>query len=59
MDTVAGWNPVTYLLEGMRVLVSEGWEWAELGKAVLAMAVVGSISMSLCFAALRGRVRQT
>jgi hypothetical protein len=33
MDSVAGWNPVTYLLEGMRVLVSEGWEWGALGEA--------------------------
>src|SRR6185503_485886 len=25
MDTAAAWNPVTYVLEGMRVLISEGW----------------------------------
>jgi ABC-2 type transport system permease protein len=58
MDTAAGWNPVTYVLAGMRVLISEGWEWGELAKAVLAIAIVGAVSMSLCFAALRGRVKR-
>lgn len=58
MDTVAGWNPVTYLLEGMRALVSQGWDWGALGQAVLAMAMVGVLSMSLCFAALRGRLER-
>jgi ABC-2 type transport system permease protein len=27
LDTVATFNPVTYLLEGLRSLVVEGWEW--------------------------------
>jgi ABC-2 type transport system permease protein len=58
MDTVAGWNPVTSLLDGMRVLVSEGWEWGALGEAALAMAIVGVLSMSMCFTALRGRLRR-
>ena len=25
MDTAAGWNPVTYVLDGMRSLISDGW----------------------------------
>ena len=58
LDTVAAWNPVTYLLEGLRSLTMQGWEWTELGQALLATAILGTISMSLCFAALRGRVRQ-
>jgi ABC-2 type transport system permease protein len=58
LDTVAGFNPVTYLLEGLRSLVSAGWEWDELGKALVAIAVLGGISMSLCFAALRGRIQR-
>ena len=52
MDTAAGWNPVTYVLAGMRSLISGGWEWTVLGKALLAIAIMGAISMSLCFAAL-------
>jgi ABC-2 type transport system permease protein len=58
LDTVAGWNPVTYLLEGLRSLTMRGWEWDELAKAVLAVVLVGAVSMSLCFAALRGRTRR-
>jgi hypothetical protein len=42
----------------MRVLVSEGWEWGALAEAALAMVIVGLVSMSLCFAALRGRLER-
>ena len=59
LDTVASLNPVTYLLEGLRSLLLEGWQWDKLGEALLAIAVVGTISMALCFGALRGRLRQT
>jgi ABC-2 type transport system permease protein len=58
LDTVAAWNPVTYLLEGLRSLVVSGWEWDELAKALLAVAIVGTVSMSMCFAALRGRIKR-
>lgn len=58
LDTVAGFNPVTYLLEGLRSLVSTGWQWGDLGKAALAIALLGTLSMSMCFAALRGRVKR-
>ena len=58
LKIVAAWNPVTYLLEGLRSLVSVGWDAADLAKALLAVAIVGAISMTLCFAALRGRIRR-
>jgi ABC-2 type transport system permease protein len=58
LGDVAGWNPVTYVLEGLRSLVTNGWQWAALGKAVLAVAMVAIVSMSLCLAALRGRTRR-
>ena len=58
LDTVAGFNPVTYLLEGMRSLAFTGWRWNELGKAFLALLVVFLVSFSLCFAALRSRVNR-
>ena len=58
LDAVAGLNPVTYILEGLRSLVmGSGWQWDELGKALVAIAVVAAVSMSLCFAALRGRIK--
>lgn len=58
LDTVAAWNPVTYLLDGLRSLTMEGWVWTSLLRALLAVGVVGALSMSMCFAALRGRVRR-
>ncbi len=42
LHTVAGLNPVTYLLEGLRSLVSSGWQWGELGKAALAIALMAT-----------------
>jgi ABC-2 type transport system permease protein len=60
LSTVAGVNPVTYLLGGLRSLVlGSGWQWGQLGQALVAIAVVGLISMTLCFAALRGRVKRS
>jgi ABC-2 type transport system permease protein len=58
LDTVATFNPVTYLLEGLRSLIYVGWEWDALGKALLAIVLVGLVSMSLCFASLRGRIKR-
>ncbi len=58
LNTIAGWNPVTYVLEGQRSLVTQGWRWSSLLHAFVAIAVVGAISLSLCFAALRGRTRR-
>ena len=58
LNTIAAWNPVTYLLEGLRSLVTTGWQWDSLLKAVLAIAGVAVLSMSLCLAALRGRTRR-
>jgi ABC-2 type transport system permease protein len=57
LDRVASFNPVTYLLEGLRSLVMLGWEWGELGKALLAIGLLGGLSMFLCFSALRSRVK--
>jgi ABC-2 type transport system permease protein len=58
LDVVAGLNPVTYILDGLRSLTFSGWQWTELVQAAAAIVGVGLISMSMCFAALRGRVAQ-
>jgi ABC-2 type transport system permease protein len=57
LHTVAAWNPVTYLLEGLRSLTMVGWDGGDLLGAFVAVAIVGAVSMSLCFAALRGRLQ--
>ena len=58
LDTVATWNPVTYLLEGMRSLAMIGWDGDAIAEALLAVGIVTAISMTLCFAALRGRIKR-
>ena len=58
LETIAAFNPVTYILEGQRSLVFRGWEWAELGKALLAIAVVGATSLWLCFSAMASRIKR-
>ena len=58
LNTIAAWNPVTYVLEGQRSLVSHGWQWEQLGKAAVAIGLVAVLSMSLCMAALRQRTRR-
>ncbi len=55
LATVAVYNPVTYLLEGLRSLISVGWDAAALGKAFAAIGGVGVVSFTLALAALKGR----
>lgn len=58
MAALATYNPVTYLLDALRSLVSEGWNVAELAKGLLAIAAVWAVSLTLALTALRGRVRR-
>lgn len=58
LSAVATVNPVTYVLEGLRSLVTQGWVWSSLGEAVLAIVAVGVVSMSICLAALQSRMRR-
>jgi ABC-2 type transport system permease protein len=59
LSIVAHVNPVTYLLGGLRSLVlQQGVQWDQLGQAVAAIALVAMVSMSMCFAALRGRIKR-
>lgn len=59
LATVATYNPVTYLLEALRSLITVGWEGDVLLKGIAAVAAVGLLSMSLAFLALRGRIRRS
>ncbi|MGI8794994.1 MAG: ABC transporter permease [Acidimicrobiia bacterium] len=58
LSTISDWNPVTYLLAGMRALILTGWDGAEIAKGFAAIAGVGAVSMTLAFAALRGRLKR-
>lgn len=55
LEFLATINPVTYILEGMRTLVLDGWDWGQVGKALLAIAVLAAINMPLALLALRHR----
>jgi len=59
LAAVADYNPVTYLLAGLRSLVFDGWDPGELAKALAAIFGVAVVSLGLALAELRGRVRQT
>lgn len=52
---VAGWNPVTYLLDGLRSLISEGWRPGKVAGALAATAGIAVVTFWMAFAALRSR----
>ena len=56
LASVAQFNPVTYLLSGLRSLITVGWDAQSIGGSLLATGLVGVVSLSLALAALRGRV---
>ena len=56
MATVARFNPMTYLLAGLRSLLYGGWQPTLLLQAVAAILLVGVVSIGMSLAALRGRV---
>ncbi len=56
LQTISVWNPVTYLLGGLRSLITGGWETNELGQALLAVGGIGFVTFSMAFSALRKRV---
>ena len=59
LATAVKFNPTTYLLAGMRALLQTGWEWGDIGKGVLAIAGMGTLSFTMAFTALNGRVNRT
>jgi ABC-2 type transport system permease protein len=54
LSTVSTYNPVTYVLGGLRSLFI-GWDAAELGKALLATLALAAFTQTLSLLALRGR----
>ncbi|HNJ97737.1 MAG TPA: ABC transporter permease [Ilumatobacteraceae bacterium] len=56
LATAAKFNPTTYLLAAMRALLQDGWAWGTIGKGLAAVGIIGALSFSLAFSALRGRV---
>src|SRR3990172_3527743 len=55
LEFLATVNPVTYILQGMRGLVLDGWDWASLAGAAGAIAGIGAVTFSMTLLALRSR----
>jgi ABC-2 type transport system permease protein len=53
---VARWNPVTYLLDGLRSLISAGWQPGDIAQALAAAVGIAVFTFWMAFAALRTRV---
>lgn len=58
LETAARVNPITYVLEAMRALLSTGWDGALLAQAVIACLLLGALMYALAAFALRIRVRR-
>jgi ABC-2 type transport system permease protein len=59
LATIATYNPVTYVLDGLRSLITNGWVWGDLAQGLLAILAVGIVSFGLASAAMRGRISQS
>jgi ABC-2 type transport system permease protein len=57
MRTAVTYNPLTYILEGMRSFTTYGFQWGTVGKALLALAIMAPITMGLALSAHRARQR--
>ena len=61
-EVFAGWleflatiNPITYILQGMRHLILEGWSWSHFGGALASIAGMAAFTLTMTLAALRSR----
>lgn len=57
LRTAATYNPVTYLLDGLRALSMRGWEWGDVTVALAVSAGFGALTLTLALRALAGRIR--
>ncbi len=55
LSTIATYNPVTYVLDGLRSLITEGWEVDKLAYGALASLALMTVSFGLASLAMRGR----
>jgi ABC-2 type transport system permease protein len=57
-STIATYNPITYLLNALRSLITSGWQARTLLEGLAALLGIGIASMSLALLALQGRTRR-
>ena len=58
-ETIATYNPVSYLLDGIRSLFYGGWDAEALGMAFLMTALITAVFLPLSIKTLRARVVRT
>jgi ABC-2 type transport system permease protein len=56
LATIATYNPVTYVLDGLRSLITVGWDADALAKGAGASLALMAVSFGLASLAMRGRV---
>jgi len=56
LQTIAKYNPVTYVLEGLRSLITVGWDWSALAAGGAASLGLMVVSFGLASLTMRGRV---
>lgn len=53
MQVVNDWNPITFMIEAIRSLMTSGYEWDVIGAALLSTAVVGVVTQAATIWAFR------
>ncbi|MDQ2674934.1 MAG: ABC transporter permease [Chloroflexota bacterium] len=53
MQVVNDWNPISFMIEAIRVLMSTGYDWDVIGRALLSLAIVGVITQAATIWAFR------
>ncbi|MCG7840860.1 MAG: ABC transporter permease, partial [Methanomassiliicoccales archaeon] len=46
VQTFSGYNPVSYVADAVRGMIIHGFDWALIGQAFLAIAIVGTITLT-------------
>ena len=53
LDTVAGLNPITYIVEAVRALVNDGWDWRSVWEALAVTGGLAVVTFTAATAAFR------
>jgi ABC-2 type transport system permease protein len=53
MQVVNDWNPISFMIEAIRALMSTGYDWEVIGRALLSLAIVGVITQAATIWAFR------
>ena len=57
--TIAEWNPISFLIDGMRSLILSSWDWGELLPCLAVATAILVLSFAAASSGLRRRVQRT